>query len=1149
MHSSALLAAFVLIPPYLHGQEVGAIGGRILDPSGGGIVGAEIAIAGKWDSVTRVTRSGPDGGFLLPDLPPGEYSIRIRASGFDTAAVQSARVVPNGTTRVDVTLSVGLLAESITVLAPVMPLQLGSAAGSAILNSAQVNSLPLPTQNFTQAFALAPGVSVPLGDYTAVGRSSQDAAVNGARVTQNAYELDGIDLANWSTNTAVRIALPAVESIGELEVETAGYDAASSRIGGGTIRVVTKRGGGEFHGAGHGYFQNDALNANNPFLKAAGVERPRLRRNIFGGMLGGPIRRDKAFFFNSYQGIRESNAATANSLSSSVLIAPCVNGRCLTDDRSAQTLLATFRPLLPSGLPALSIDPVALALLNTRLPDGRFLIPTPQVEGRYSGTASSTYREDQFGGNLDLRLDDDSTLPVRAFVSNGDAYLAMFAGPTVPGYGANQEYRDRVFSVRHHMAVTPRATNEALFGYSYVRSDSVSEQPIDDHDFGIHRSTSAETPGLPLISIAASAGGVAFGTAAGVIDFLSTASIISFADTLSLRHGSHQLRIGGEFRYYRNELATKLNHRGAIDFSSFNDFLTGSTASAVLGNGIGERDLRAGDYSFFVQDDWALRPTLNLSFGARYDLMLPPSDTDGRLATFDPALYQPRLGVSEGGVPIGPPIAGFVQAGNVIPRYDLPEVPNVSDSLLHSSDLNNIAPRVGAAYSPLPSLVVRAGYGVFYSRVSTFYLGNTIRTPPNYAIVRTTFRPLSDPFFPLPSRAQFPSFVPGPALAGQAIDRNLRTPYLHKYSAAVQFGVSQDQTLEIAYSGTRSLGLFRTVNVNQAPLASVLHPIVNAVTGQVITTNTPSNATLRAPYQGVGTSSFAIYQSTAQATYHSLQLRAAGRLGRNLQAGATYTFGKSLDNSSSASVVNGEAANENAPNRGNQPDNRAHRGLSDFDQKHRLVGSFHWEFPANRSGAGTDLVNRLLSGWQIAGVLVATSGLPIDVVDSVAGSFYGLSGNVGALARPNAAPGVRADRNIPPGYYFNPFAFVRPVVPSGQPIPSSGGEATSGALGTDIGGLGRNTLRGPRRTNFDLFIARSFPIRESVEMELRAEFFNLLNHVNLANPVSNLSAVQSSGGDVNPNTGEIRNNAGDFGRIRATVNNPRLVQIALKLSF
>ncbi|MCM3874138.1 MAG: TonB-dependent receptor, partial [Pyrinomonadaceae bacterium] len=545
----------------------------------------------------------------------------------------------------------------------------------------------------------------------------------------------------------------------------------------------------------------------------------------------------------------------------------------------------------------------------------------------------------------------------------------------------------------------------------------------------------------------------------------------------------------------------------------------------------------------FLQDDWKLSQKLTLNLGLRYELDLPPYETRGALATFDPALYQPRMEVDASGNPVGPPVGGFVQAGNVIPQYDLADVPNVGKRVFTSVDPNNLGPRVGFAYSPFDSghLTVRGGYGIFYSRPSAIHLINTTNSPPTYAIRRSlpgALVPLEDPFFPLPSQDQFPSFVPGITLSSSAFDRRLRTSYFHQYNASLQYALSQDLLLEVAYVGTRGHNLFRNVRINQARLASTQQAIVNAVTGQVITTNTPTNAMLRAPYQGVDNAGFQQFQYTAESAYNSLQASFTKRLSRGLQLLGSYTFAKSLDNAS------GQAGIDTSIILGNQFDDRANRGVSDFDRTHRFVLSYLWDLPRPAFARGSNAGRLLLSGWQVAGVITAMSGQPFDVVDSAAGSFY-FGANSG-LSRPNWAAGATRDTatsDVPPGYFFNPFAFVRPVVQTGQPIPSSNGTAVAGAQGTDIGNVGRNVLRGPRQTNVDFSIIRRFPLGEAKSLEFRAEFFNLFNRVNFANPVSNLNAAA-----VDQNTGQITN-PGDFGRIISTSNNPRLIQFALKLNF
>ena len=635
-------------------------------------------------------------------------------------------------------------------------------------------------------------------------------------------------------------------------------------------------------------------------------------------------------------------------------------------------------------------------------------------------------------------------------------------------------------------------------------------------------------------------------------------SSTTLADILSIARGNHSIRTGAEIIYYQHNSTENLNVRGQIDFNSFTDFLNGTVLQSVFGTGINYRSLSATDYSFFIQDDWKISRRWTFNLGLRYELDMPPYDTRGRNIDFDPALYKPRLAVGSTGNPVGPPIGGFVQAGNVIPQYDLPDVPNVGKRIVRSIDPNNFAPRIGFAYSPLDSgrLVMRGGYGIFYSRISITHLLTAIQLPPNYIVGRRTNPPFADPFFAAPSVDRFPTFVPGIDLATLAYDRNMRTPYFHQYNASVQYAVSKDVAVEIAYVGGRGLDLLTNVGINQARLASPQNPVINEVLralnlpGAVITTNTPANAQLRAPFQGVSLSAagasvpgFGQTQTTAQSTYSSLQISATRRLSRGLQFLAAYTYAKSIDNASGGAI--GVAGIDSGPILGNQLDSRANRGVSNFDRTHRFVFSYLWDLPRPAFAARSTAGRLLFSNWQVTGIITAMSGLPIDIVDSNAGSFY-LGVNNG-LSRPSWATGATrstATSNVPPGYFFNPFAFVRPVVLAGQLIPSSNGTATAGATGTDFGNVGRNVLRGPAQNNVDFSIIKRLSFGESRNIEFRIEFFNLFNHVNFANPISNLNAV----GSIDPNTGQIIN-PGDFGRIVSTSNNPRLIQFALELNF
>ena len=1136
------LLALCPVSAFSQSQTTGCIAGTIKDPNGANVGGAEVTVKNLFTGVERTVATDAQGNYAVPLLLAGLYRVDVRANGFKRSEIESVRVVITETSAADVSLEVGNINEQVVVNASDPLVQTSGPQLGRIVDSRAVSELPLATRNFLQILALSPGTFADLPDNAAVGRNSQAVSVNGARGTQNSFEINGIDANELVFNRSTFVAVPAPETIQEFKVQTSLYEATFGRGAGGSVQAVTRSGTREFHGALYEYFRDDAMNANNPFLKAASVQRPVLKRNVFGGLLGGPIKTGRAFFFASYQGTRERNGASPDSLTSSILIA-----RGLTDDRSQQTLLATFRPRFPNGvLPAFFIHPTALALLNTKLPAGQFLIPTPQADGRYSGSAISTYREDQFNANLDYRVSGKDWVAVKFFFSNAPQLAALPGNDAnVPGFGADRKNNNRLFSVQNIHTFGARTVNEARAGYSLVYTNSFGRNPVNDSDVGIKRANASAYPGLGQIRIGT--GALTIGNSGTWADFELDNSAVTLVDILSLSRGRHNIRMGGQVISYRTDFTSNFLRRGQITFQNFNNFLLGLATNSQNAEGINTRFWRTADYSLFLQDDWKLSERLTLNLGLRYELNLPAYETRGALATFDPELYRPRMEVDASGNPVGPPIAGFVQAGNVIPQYDLPEVPNVDKRVFTNLDPNNFGPRVGFAYSPFASgrLALRGGYGVFYSRASLNYLTNTVNSPPSYASRRSPAGALvllENPFAPLPSQDQFPVFLPG-TLSSFTFERRLRTPYFHQYNLSLQSALSRDLLLEVAYVGTRGRNLFRNVRINQARLANPQHPIVNEVTGQVITTNTPTNALLRAPYQGVDIAGFQQFQNSADSDYNSLQVSLTKRVSEGLQLLASYTYAKSIDNASGS----GQGTFDTTIILGNQFDPKANRGVSDFDRTHRFILSYLWDMPRPTFAARSKVARLLVSNWQVAGIITAMSGQPFDIVDSAAGSFY-FGGNLlpNALARPSWAAGATratAMSNIPPGYFFNPFAFVRPVVPTGQPIPSSNGTAVAGATGTDIGNVGRNVLRGPRQMNVDFSVIKRFTLRETKSLEFRAEFFNLLNQVNFANPNGNLNAAL-----VDPNTAQITD-PGDFGRITSTSNNPRLIQFAVKFNF
>jgi hypothetical protein len=1142
---AALLTAFAC--DCASGQTTGRIAGVVKDASGAVVAKADVHAVNESTNESWSTTSEQAGDFSFLLLSPGLYRIEVAVEGFKTAVLMDVSVRITETTIADVTLAIGARVEPVVVKDTPPLVQTDGPQLGSLLEFQAVASLPLASRNFTQILTLSPGTASYLPDTTAVGRNTQAISVNGARVTQNFFQINGIDATTMGTNGLILVAVPAPETIEEFKVQTSLYDATYGRSGGANIQLVTKTGGNEIHGDVYEYFRNETLDANNPFLKAAGLARPLLRRNVFGGLLGGPIRKNRAFFFVSYQGSRERNAASViNSISSNVLVAPG-----LTNDRSASTLESTF------GLAA--IDPASLALLNAKLPNGQFVIPTPQANGLFSGSSPSTFQEDQFNTNADFRLSNSNSLAVKFFFANTSQFLTLPSfrgmGPNVPGYGTDQTFNNRLITIQDIHSFHSRLTNELRLGYAFNGNNTFPQEPVTDAEVGISRANSSELPGLSLIRIAPPAGGVVIGTPTNISParpFVST-----LADSLTALRGKHTLSTGAEIRYNGVNLIAQNFTRGQIDFLSFHDFLTGTTQVSTFGSGLTDRSQRARDYNFFVQDDWKLLPTLTVNLGLRYELDLPIYDTLGRLTTFDPTLYAPRV---QNGAPIGPPVAGFVQAGNVTSGFTLPSVAKASKYVIRSIDPNNFAPRIGFAYSPVPPglLILRGGYGIYYSRATFAYASASAQLPPMFILgVRNGAR-FDAPFFNVPPQNQFPTFVPSIPLAGPAFDRGLRTPYVYQYNLSLESAFRKDLVFQAAYVGASGRRLFRQIAVNQPPLASPQNPVTNPVTGTVFTANAPADALLRAPLQGVSINGFSLNESSADSSYNSLQLSVTGRTSNRAQFLVAYTYAKSIDNGSGlgggagiSGAVNTGAVNDSGPVLGNQNDPRANRGVSDFDRTHRVVLSYVWEMP-KPSFAGHSRSGRLAFwNWQSSAILTAMSGLPIDIVDTGAGSLYGLANGGNPLARPSLIAGAsckNATQDVPAGYFFNSAVFARPIVQAGQPIPSSGGVAAASAVGTDIGDVGRNCLRGPRQVNLDFSLTKLFHVSEEQTFEFRTELFNLFNHPNFANPISNLNAVFASGGRIDSTTGQVLN-AGNLGRIISTSNSSRIIQFALKFNF
>src|SRR5262245_4414885 len=634
-----LIAAYLwaVFPTVVLGQTqtTGRILGTIRDTQGAIIASAAIELQSTVTGEKRTVASDNSGNYALVSLHPGLYELNLSAPGFATGRFQHLGVSAGLITTVNAVLSVASASFEVTVSDALPLVETEGAQIATGLAPRAVSELPNATRNFFQLATLAPGISVGIPNNNAIGRNTPNFNANGARTEQNNIEIDGASANDIYAHDFAAVAVPAPESIQEVKVLTSMYDASLKSAGGANIQVRTKSGTNNSHGSLYSYLRNEALNANDANLKQAHLSRPELRRDIYGATLGGPVRKDEAFYFVSYQGTRSTNGATDQSIYKSVLIvAPPPGTDGLTDDRSEATLKSTF------GVP--SIDPISLQLLNSKLPGGRFLIPTPQADGTATGTALSTYHEEQFNTNFDFQPGPHDSLTAKFFFADAPEFDALgafatgeaaFGATILPGFGLNLENDNRLLSVSYSHTLNPTTLNTARFGLNFIRNRAIPQEPLLDSSVGIQRPTADDFPGLPNILLGRDEGGAAIGSEWITLNGAATYSL-SLGDTLTLQRGRHSLRLGGEFRHYRWDVHANVNTYGEIDFPTFADFLTGNSDFSSIGVGLSHRHFLTSDYNFFAQDDWKLMHRLTLSLGLRYELNPPPYETHGLIGGF-----------------------------------------------------------------------------------------------------------------------------------------------------------------------------------------------------------------------------------------------------------------------------------------------------------------------------------------------------------------------------------------------------------------------------------------------------------------------------------------------------------------------------------
>ncbi|HEX7362337.1 MAG TPA: carboxypeptidase regulatory-like domain-containing protein [Bryobacteraceae bacterium] len=1015
--------------------QTAQIVGAVTDPSGAAVPGASITALNVNTNTKSMARSNADGLYTITLLPPGHYTVSISKAGFSPVTHSGLILGVGDHATIDAKLTVGALAQAVTVRSSAPLIDAQSATIHRVVSHETIVNLPLNGRDVTQLLTLQGGVIQTESSSGVVGNGF---VVNGSRNTGVYMSLDGgMDINSYQNFTG---ELPNHDAIQEFGIQTNNFSAKYGNATGAVVSVVTKSGTNQFHGSAFEFVRNGALFDARNFFQAS---TDSLKRNQFGGTFGGPILKNRLFFFFSTQ----DTTIRSNPVLTHVFL-PTAAER--TGDFSAITKKIinpnTGEAFSGNQIPASLLSPVSLAFLK--------VLPSPSSAdgGQYIGTPT-IQDERGYTGKIDWYLG-------RHHIS-GKYFYNRFNQPFT---GDLRDYSTmRSAAVAKSLQPYSQITFNDIYTISGSLLNSFTFSSRRDRDFNDWSSIT-----LPLNYQQAGVQGIAMPDPPSVYlsvsgGFLSRPgweydlheSDLQWADNFTMVRGRHELEFGADFIRTSNSIKNEFRQQGMF---TFNGSLSGNAmADFMLGDvyqfwqGGGEyKEFRQNRPGFFVQDNFRATSKLTLNLGLRWDPLFPPHDTLGRVECFVPGMQSTRF-------PNAP--AGYLLAGD-------PGCPSGG----MNTYLPELAPRFGFAYRFTPRTVIRGGGGLFWNPLSAIQYNTFVDSAPfspQVTLYGVDFQtPYANAMNPFPQ--SFAPFVP-PSTAtfdlplGQfgVFSSGWRPSYQESFNLTVEQQVSANTAVRASYIANLGRHLSYVVDTNYARYISGV--------------STVGNIQQRRPFQDFGEILNSGYDATA--SYNALQLSIQRRMASNLSFQASYTWSKSID------VGSAEAE----PGQGTPliPISlRANRGLSDFDIPNRFVMSYVWALPKLQQGNW--LMKNVFGGWETSGILTLQSGTPFSILS---GKDNSLSGDNIDYADVIGDPFLNTGRSDGQliSEYFNTAAFV---------------QNASGTFGTSP----RNLLRGPRFEDFDLALMKSFPVGERLRLQLRADSFNLLNRPNFGNPVANLNA-------------------------------------------
>ncbi len=1035
----------------------GSIHGVVKDSAGGVLIGATVTARNVANGESRSTTTADDGGYVIPELAAGEYDVTANAKDLEPL-IERAVVEVGLDTSLDFSLlKVGARSEHVTVTAAAPLVDTERDVLGEVVDNRMVEELPLNGRDFGKLVALVPGVTVEGSGVAGTEKGFGQFNINGNRDRSNNYTLDGTDNNDpWFNNSALNqvgisgapATLLPIDAIQEFNVQSQ-FPAEYGRNSGSVVNVLTKSGTNQFHGTAYEYNRDSYFDARN-FFNVTPDPQTLFINNQFGGSIGGPIIKDRTFFFGAYEGQRErvgsdfvfqvpTQTEIASARSAALLIDPAINTAPL------DAILNLFPQSTTNELPGVVND------LNNN--DNMIV----KVDHKFTNNESFAARY-AFGN-------DNQRFPFGSLGGQGSgSRLAPFAqiSPT----------RVNVLSASLLSTLGPSHLNELRFGYSrfsnsFTSADAKANITIPGLDFGTNHT------GLPEIDFGGAIENI--GATAFSVPRARTSQSYQILDNFTWIRGVHTFKFGGEYRRVAVDAFNDNLERGLIGFStSNNDTTLDQTIIDVLTNyylgnaecdfcfttantGNTQRTTYNNGFAFFAQDDYRLRSNLTLNLGLRWEYFGPISEKNGLLYNF---------GADRG------------------PNAQLEHVGSGGLSSAYNRDLNNFGPRVGVAWSPWQYTTVRVGYGLYYDYIPQHLMIANFTTSAGIATNPVGSVPVLSMNF---NQDAFTGATPGPVFTANPVgtpgfsifvtDHNLRTPYVNSWNLNIEQQAGEHASFQIGYVGSKGTRLTRLYDINQDG--------TNAIYGEIDDFSTSANS-----------------------TYHALQLNGRLRNFHGFSGFYGYVFSKSLDGASDGIDFNFATAAfpQNSDNLA------AEKGPSTFDTKHRFTGALNYSVPV-----WGGLPKRLAEGWALNTIFTIQSGRPIPIIDD----NFGINGHL----RPDVVPGVNPvlPHWNPATGYLNPAAFAEPV----------------GEFGT----LGRNQIYGPGYWNADFSVTKDTKITETFGVQFRAEFFNIFNHPNFALPDNFVTPGFGPDGVISATPDVAQGNPGLGG------GGPRVIQFAVRLTF